>query len=254
MNKLTVDKIIKHSKDAQTVYSKVSDSFRKNFHLRPTENNITIVSTLPYAPMRGLVVAPEDLPKKLSEIKKKLPSLLSQSESKCQEILQEIGFPERKNKSALEENIQALFIRGMINGEEEYQGIRFIASELTLGDRKRFDVVGYKNDTLYIFELKRSRDTKAAPQAKTYSKYVMANIDSFKKVLAFYPNFPVTCFKQVKGIAVMPYAERTRYQTWEEWRKAAERLQPSKKHTLDISDIDIWLFKESLAFTKLLSC
>ena len=252
MNTNTVSTIAEHARAAQKAYENMPDIFRKYFHLRPTSKDITVVSTLPYAPMRGLNVSPEDLPKRLSAIKKKLPVLLSMTDQSCSE-LQALGFSKREKQSALEENIQAMFIRGMLDGEDYYQGIRFVASELTLGDHKRFDVVGFQGDTLYIFELKRNRDTTAAPQVKTYCDYVVNHCDKFKEVLGDYPNLSVPHFKSVKGIAVMCYSENTIYPTWNDWYKAAEKVKRSEKYTPDISGIDIWLFKEALTFIKLSS-
>ncbi|MBO4913910.1 MAG: hypothetical protein J5449_01775 [Oscillospiraceae bacterium] len=250
MDKSTVDKIFKHAKIARDAYADMPESFRKYFHLRPTSDNITIVSTLPYAPMRGLSVSPDDLSERLSAIQKKLPSLLSMSDTSG-DLLRELGFQARRGKRALEEDIQASFIRGMLDNESEYQGIAFVASELTLGDNKRFDVVGFKDDTLYIFELKRARTVTAAPQVKAYCELVMEHRDSFERVLFVYPNRIVPHFNRVKGIAVMSYAENSDLKTWKDWCKAASSLTPSQKCSPDISGIDIWLFQQALAFKKL---
>lgn len=250
MYKSTVDKIAKHARVARDAYADMPESFRKYFHLRPTSDNITIVSTLPYAPMRGLSVSPDTLSEHLSAIQENLASVLSVSDTSGA-CLQELGFRTRQGKRALEENIQASFIRGMLDAESEYQQIAFVASELTLGDNKRFDVVGFKDDTLYIFELKRGRTVTAAPQVKAYCELVMEHRDLFESVLSVYPNHPVPRFNRVKGIAVMSYAENSKLRTWEDWRNAANSLSPSQKCSPDISDIDIWLFQQAFTFKKL---
>jgi len=224
-NRDTVRKIAANARAAKEVWA----GFENNrelcecFHLRPTASGITLVSTLPYAPMRGISVAIADLKPLLSEIVKKTDVLQGIDEDKALNLLEGWGYKSRKSGSFLEENAQALFIQGMILQQNMYntistgmcssvnpgmyEGINFVASELVLADKSsRFDIVGYKDGTLYIFEMKKDRSIPGLAQTAGYAKLINENKQYYLDVLNNYPQCSVHDFDKVAPIAVMQYA------------------------------------------------
>ena len=174
----------------------------------------------------------------------------SDKEKFCRE-LNSFDFP-RRGKDTEEEKIQAAFISGMISRDAEYEGIHFLASELILLDennpkRNRFDVVGYKNHILYIFELKpdgyketkRKRDEGIFDQIIRYRDHFDANSQKFKTLFAAYPRIacPETVEKieTVKYIAVMKEEQLSTH----DWMEEAKNAR-----------VDVWLFRSALAFRK----
>lgn len=241
----TVENIRNNAKQSKTVWenflseSRCGEKFRKYFHLRPTENGVTIVSTLSFSAMRGLAV---DNNTKLKDALKllcsQLDKLVSEDTDNARKILEDIGFKERvSDKTTLEENIQANFIRGLLMNAMEYEGVQFVASELILGDGCRLDVVGIKGETLYIFELKKDRKTKVFEQVKRYATHIRENISEYQSVLSVYPNLSVHKISDIKGVAVMRFAENSPLKKWEDYANA--------------SGVDIWMFKEALSFEKI---
>lgn len=268
MDQKTVNKIMKNAVAAGDILKRFQNEggsierLCKSFHLRPTSKGITLVSMLPEAPMRGVLLpkAEEDAVKLLKKAVEIVPSDRFYSDGVVVEKATELGFEKRNNVNPLEEGIQAQFIREMMAEEEAYQGIHFVASELTIGDNKRFDVVGIKGTTLYLFELKRDRSKAAAPQVKAYCYYVEQYKDTFRDVLSSYPLIDMTkkcvasvpSFESVKGIAVMCYAANSPLKTWKDWKEAALDVKSDAKHITDISDVDIWLYNVgALSFRKL---
>lgn len=247
MDKNTVDKIEKNAREGAKVYQtflkdfKAPMLFRRYFHLRPTSGGTTIVCALPEGAMRGIDCTDvSQLQKKLEDIGNSLPALLADDRATRRNVLDKLGFAQRKNgDSKLEEDVQAKFINGMINGECAYRGIQFVASELNLEDANRFDVVGFKDDTLYIFELKRGRETSALSQVKGYCDHARVNKSEFERVLACYPNLAVPSFSKIQGIAVMALAENSLMKKW------TELLNDT---ALDADDLQIWFFEDALSF------
>lgn len=242
MDQNTVDKIYENAKEAREIYikflakNKQADLFRQCFHLRPTSKGVTIVSTLPEGPMRGIDCCTDDLAGILRELNKQLKKFVANDEQTVKTALTTLGFKQRSNvsKNEREENTQARFIQGMVKGKAAFDGIQFVASEFNLEGKKRFDVVGVKDDTLYIFELKRGRVTSAINQVDKYCEHIKTNIDHYCRVLDVYPNLEVKRFKDIQGIAVMEWAKNSRSSTWSE-------LLNNKK-------IRIWFFERSLSF------
>lgn len=210
INQDTVERIYENAKAAKSIYEglNLDNNFNKCFHLRPTGSGITIVSTLPYAPMRGKSVSKEKLEETLLLLNKDFRRICCEDTDKAFEVLEKLDYKKRTPpKSDLEENIQAEFIKGLLSEQSDYDGVTFITSELVLADESnRFDVVGFKNGILYIFELKKGRTFSALPQVSGYVKFVKENKDIFKRILSVYPNYSVNDFSDVKGIAVMEYA------------------------------------------------
>jgi hypothetical protein len=137
--------------------------FRSFFHLRPTSSeNTTIVSTLPYAPMRGLPkVKINSLIEKLNRLYDLINILKTTSREETEKILIREGFKPR-SPAFREENVQASLIRNIIS--KKYSDMIFIASEFELFDfgenhqTKRPDVLVYKNGVLYDIEIKNARN------------------------------------------------------------------------------------------------
>lgn len=239
----TVAQIQAHAKAAQAIWrefittEKTSILFQTCFHLRPTSAGVTIVSTLPFAPMRGIAVKMTDLREKLDSINKVFKKIVQDDEKEALSVIEEIGFNERNPNSdptkIREEMIQAIFIKGMIKNEPQFRGIQFLASELNLKQGNRFDIVGIKDATLYIFELKAKRETEQIiTQLNRYIQHFEDNQADFIKLLEKYP-IPLTQpIERLQGIAVMPWAASTTLQSGHQ----------------EESNVEIWLYEKSIAF------
>lgn len=239
----SVPKILLNAKFASKIWNEfllsINDAevFKKCFHLRPTANGITIVSTLPYAPMRGKHETQDSTLYVLKNLHEKLPQLIYDTQVDSLNILKEIGFEQRTKSKTLEENMQALLIQGLIKNEPAYNEIQFIASEFNLEHGKRFDVVGVKNMTAYIFELKNERNTRAASQLKGYINHFNTYMRDYESVLRVYPGATVGTINEVKGIVIMPWSANSKT----DWEKYKE------------NDIDIWfsdILDDSLSLIK----
>lgn len=237
-NKRTVENIASNAKTAQEVWKDFAHNEKlcECFHLRPTKSGITLVSTLPYAPMRGIPVKAIELKPLLENIAKRTNVLLGVNAEKSLALLEEWGFKRRKSNAFLEENAQALFIQGMILKQDMYEGIEFVASELVLAKNScRFDVVGYKNDTLYIFELKKGRKTGGLTQTADYAELINENKECYLEVLRNYPHCAVNDYKEFRPIAVMRYASNS-----------VTQLVNSAKE----AGVGIWFYERSIALRK----
>ena len=228
----------------------MKNSLNMYFHLRPTNSGITIVSTIPLFPMRGItgIKSKSDLLKKLNDICDNINKIYSVDEKDVTGILKEIGFKKRgddlkedKKEGDIEEDIQALMIRSMSKDEnlriklEAKNKIQFVASELIFEQGKnRVDVVGFDGVDLYFFELKKGRTTLVG-QVKQYVDYYseLTNLSRLRELLKVYPINPVDRFEKIKGIMVMQYAENSTVN----WSKLA------KDHA-----IDILFFEKSLSY------
>ncbi len=239
----SVPKILRNAEFASKVWNEFlisinnAEVFRKCFHLRPTASGITIVSTLPYAPMRGKNETKDTILNVLKKLHEKLSQLTNDAKEDSLNILKELEFKQRTNTKALEDNLQALLIQGLIKNEPAYYGIQFIASEFNLVHDKRFDVVGVKDTTAYIFELKKERNTHAVSQLKGYINHFNTYIRDYESVLRVYPGATVGTLNEVKGIIVMPWSANSKT----DWEKYKE------------NDIDIWfsdISGDSLLFIK----
>lgn len=185
--------------------------FRASFHLRPTSSlNVTIVSTLPFAPMRGIAnIKIDELENKLSKI---IKILSESSDIKKLEMMKELGFKKRKIISQREEDAQAALIRDLILSPEKYDNLQFIASEFELFEYRkekvnRPDVFAYKDGILYDIELKNKRETFTVTQAEGYVTHIKDNLKIYNDCLNEFPNCKIGEIKDVKGIALVPYAE-----------------------------------------------
>ena len=252
--KETIKKIIQNAQGTCTVLNELNGKLKhqgrlwKYFHLRPTSDGVTIVSHHPLAPMRGTSRTVDELEKTLMDLDGQLNPLAAEypDEEKSYKIFDNFSFHRRDEQEGreLEEDIQAAFISGLVSNGAEYEGIQFLASELILPDedakkQNRFDVVGYKENTLYIFELKRGRVTTIYGQIDCYRTHFESHIQEFKNLLAAYPC--TACseaveIKSVKYVAVMKYAELSQYNWTEKTRNAG---------------VETWFFRPALAFRKI---
>jgi uncharacterized protein YqeY len=168
----------------------------QEYYLRPKgDGKIKIISLLPEKPMRGL-----------------------KNEASTTNIdyrythLDEFEFEERNNPTDTyrEDDVQAAFCRGMIGGEKAFEGFKFVAAEFLLEElNKRIDVLSVKDNTLYIFELKKDRTNAVYEQAKNYREELSDKLDKYLDLLQYYPN--MSGYKDIKNviaIAVMPFSKR----------------------------------------------
>jgi hypothetical protein len=237
-NQETVSKIAENTKAAREVWSEFSGNvkLKECFHLRPTKIGITVVSTLPYAPMRGVSVSTKDLREILIKITEKINVLLGVDTDKALRLLEKWSFKSRTSDSFLEENAQAMFIQGMIMKQVIYEDIEFVASELILADKSsRFDIVGFKDGDIYVFELKKGRTTLGFEQTAQYATLLEQNKSTFLEVLRNYPHCPITDFNKVFGVAVMQYAANSEKQLESAAKKAG---------------VGLWFYERSITLRK----
>lgn len=176
---------------------------KKFLQIRPVEKGVTVYSLEAEHPMRGNTVTKRDV----DEINKAIKT------SK---------FKDRKKAPAnefREDDVQARFSLGMINGEEQFEGIKFVTTEFLLEkSNKRIDVLGVKEDTLYIFELKKTRTTKVFEQMEAYREELSNDYyNIYEEILQHYPNMSNKNIKKIVSIAVMPWSERTKLKNKNMW-------------------------------------
>ncbi len=195
--------------------------FKMLFHLRPTAENITIVSTLDIKPMRGIHCAKTKLVDKLKELHD-----LTMNEKLSADKLTELGFQDKQKKpdEVAEERYQVQMIRDMNSNQslKEYlkvSNLTFIASEFIIHGgkdktpRKRIDIVAYDgNNTLIFFELKTPHNTKDDPKTQVdeyisrYGKNGTYETET-KRLLAEYPINAIKESFEIKGYAVYGYSD-----------------------------------------------
>ncbi len=214
------------------------NELKKYFHLRPTNSGITIVSTLPFAPMRGFIVtSKEALEAKLKEILLKVDKLYSQDEAIVKATMKELGFKSRQTDSnLLEEKCQARMINSMsadkflkekLNTKEN---IQFIASEFIFEQGKhKVDIIGFDGNDLFLFELKKGRTTKVDQVTKYVDYYSTEEKgDILKSILKVYPCNSIQKFNEIRGVMIMEFHPNTPHN----WQKLA------KDNSIDILFFD----------------
>ena len=244
MNQQSAERIIANAAKCQTIYQGFCQNcqqlprFARSFHLRPTGDGVTIVSTLPYAPMRGIAVSCAGLDQALRALDRDLSQLPQAQAGRAAAQLSAHGFHVRANPNdSLEEAAQAAFIRGMIEGEPQYEGIQFLASELNLEEANRLDVVGVKENILYLFELKKGRTTRVFQQVAGYVRHVQHYLPLFQRLLQSYPALcQVPALQAVQGVAVLRQAENTRQAAWTQ--------------SIQDTGVSVWFYRPALAFEK----
>jgi len=220
------------------------EKIRKYFFIRPTNSGITIVTTLPFMPMRGKVVkSGAELKSTLQKIIKSYSKITQTDEVAASDFMKGIGFNQRSIQNSREENYQAIFINSMNDDHNlkiklgSASNINYVASELIFErGNYRVDVVGYNGSDLFFFEFKNVRTTKVN-QVSEYVDYYTKNIKILSDILEHYPMNPVSTFNQIKGVMVMPYAESAYKDPM--WKILASKF-----------NIDIVFFAESLLYHK----
>jgi len=242
-NKDTVSSIAQNAKAARDIWNDFAHDKKlcECFHLRPTASGISVISILHYAPMRGISVQRSELKNVLTDIAGETGVLLGVKVDESLKLMKKWGFKNResKNKNSenfIEENAQAFFIHGMILKQSMYEGINFVASELVLADKSsRFDIVGYKAGTLYIFEMKKDRTLAGLTQTAGYATLINDNKSLFLEVLRNYPHYPVDDFEKVVAVAVMQYAANS-----------VTLLEKKAKE----AGVGLWFYERSIALRK----
>jgi hypothetical protein len=196
--------------------------YRNGFHLRPTSSgDTTIVSTLDYAPMRGMSVSTGNLLSKLKEAS----GVIGMSTRKIKDrqiYMDKIGFPKRTTEDfSREERMQASLIRVLMPRPEETEPVlqgevwfdmQLVASDFALfGQEKPMftDVLAYRAGVLYDIEVI-SRETKGIKQIAEKVSHISAHLSEYADCLYEFPNSPSGTIEEIKevcGIALVPCAD-----------------------------------------------
>lgn len=231
---MVAGKHIENAKWTSEVWDRLDSSDRallkKYFHLRPVSNGVTIVSTLPIAPMRGThSTNAKDLERKLKYIIDGFKKITSVDKDKALKYLShdKLGFKSRQGQRHLEENVQAILINSMERDKnlERSLGceepIQFVASEFIFEKGKnRIDVIGLSGRVLYFFELKKDR-TENVSQLEKYIEYYTKHRNTLAELLFDYPINPAKSFDSIKGVMLMRHAENSIGRKI--WREAKEK-------------------------------
>ena len=222
------------------------------FHLRPTAEGVSIVSNHPRYPMSSAQVDTGEIKEKLLALEAEvLPLLTAEDPShRLGEVIDSFGF--RRSARDLEEagqarqrevHIQSSFISGMIRGGAEYAGVNFLASELSLpesdGYPDCFDVVGYRDGTVYLFATRKGRDMVIYNELARYREKFNANREDYEKLLSAYPRTACrhnVTVHDVRCVAVMKYAAGTDT----DWQGLSTQ-----------NGVDTWFHETALSFRKL---
>ena len=184
-------------------------NFCASFHLRPTSScDISVISTLSYAPMRGIQVSPEELELTLPKLRK-----VANSDQNELAIFKKIGFLSRKSESSREENAQAALIRKLVLQPEEFDGMRFVASEFELFadelPRSRSDILAFRDGVLYDIELKNKRLTETVKQTARYVAYFTACLSKYADCISYFPNSVIGRITDIRGITLVPHSDNS---------------------------------------------
>lgn len=185
----------------------------KFFQLRPKGNKkIELVSFLPHHPMRGIELTINNCEVVLDELINKLTEHKGAPLAENNlTYFENMGFPDRsqKTKTYREDDVQASFCLQQLRGAEAFEGIQFVTTEfLMVLENKRIDVLGIRDSTLYIFELKKDRDNKAYSQVYKYKTELESNMGAYLELLRHFPNVPANAASlNIEAVAVMPWAK-----------------------------------------------
>lgn len=187
------------------------------FQLRPKGNKkIELVSFLPHHPMRGIELTINNSEAILGELISRLTEHKGAPlvENNFKYLEKNIGFParSRKTKTYREDDVQAAFCLQQLRRAEAFEGIQFVTTEFLLVlENKRIDVLGIRDSTLYIFELKKDRDNKAYSQVSRYKTELESNMGVYFELLRHFPNIPANATSlNIETVAVMPWSKRHR--------------------------------------------
>jgi len=244
-------KISEISQMANSVWNSYSSvqqsSLSEFFHLRPTNSGVTVVSTLPFMPMRGInnIKSENSLINLLDSILNIKNDILPKDENLAKKEFMKLGFKERTIKSIKEEDYQAKFIN-IMNCNDGLKKIlntpsliQFVASEFIYEiGKNKIDIVGFDGSDLYLFEFKNIRTTNVE-QLVNYVNYFSLETNQIiiKKILSNYPIYPVKEFRNIKGVMTMPYAKNSF--SYNDWNSIGNK-----------NGIEIIFFDESMNFYK----
>ena len=191
------------------------------FHLHPSAEGILLVVNHPRYPMYRTELTRENLKDRILEVEEKLLPLLSAEEPgpELGTMMAEFGFrrseldrEEVGHSRQREAHVRASFIKDMIHGGAEFRRIQFLGSDVTPDEEEPsvcFDVAGYRDGTVFVFQLLNGRSTDPYDRISRCRAYIDAHRDAVEKLLAAYPR--TACMDNVmvhhfRYVAVMKYA------------------------------------------------
>jgi hypothetical protein len=228
------EKQISIAKTAQTTLSEYREEapdmyakFAKLFHLRPCSKDITIVTTHPCRPMRGITVCGSKLKNALAFIASCIGDDGKTVDWAALEKRYNTGKGFVKGFTNREFPHQANMINHMCDNKElkkllGVQNLYFTASEVIfsrglLGQKKKIDVVGHDDaGKVFFFEMKAPENERDNPieQVQSYLELYGKNggkkgakNEVFEKMMANYPQNPITRINEYIGYGIVGYSE-----------------------------------------------
>lgn len=257
--KESYEKIIANAELAKETVEQVKGDLRNieetrtYFHLRPTTAGVILVSTLPYAPMSGVLCSSDDLAAKIKAVDSKMGEFISNSPDfpKLLKELKDLGFgPCTSAGGPPLGAMQASFITAMNQRQDAYGELIFLASEFVIPKEEgtggyHFDIVAYYDEALYFIELKKDRSqTVFTEMGRSMTDLYEHQQDYLKKLMAVYPltapgteGLEPAKFHRVQALAAMPEAEDITV----DWQTLASE-----------SNIELWFYQPAFAFRKYL--
>jgi hypothetical protein len=215
---MSIEKVISNAKTTTQAFNSFASSnpadaaeFRKFYHLRPTSGGVTIVTTHPDFPLRGITVAKTKLFGAVADILKS--PQISAVETGGKQFHK--GTKNGKNEYPL----QARFINDINGGSLEIReklgckNLYFIGSEIilqegTTSNGKKIDVVAADNlGRVYFVELKSNKNKSDNPYNQVreyldiYGKDGSKNKD-MEDLLENYPNYSLPKITEFIGVVV----------------------------------------------------
>ena len=198
--------------------------FTKWFHLRPVADSVTIVTTHPDRPMRGVSVSKT----KLKEAIEFLDDCIATDGNTIDwKKIEAAGYNVGKGFERGRENAEFPYQAKMINGLQDNrqlietlgaQNLYFTASEVVFrrghdGGQEKIDIVAHDGaGRVFFFEMKAPENDNDKPveqvneYLKLYGKPGMRN-RVFEDIISVYPQNPVTRFDEYIGYAVVGYGD-----------------------------------------------
>lgn len=200
-------KVIENAKFAKRIWDekidkKAKEKFRKCFHLRPTTDYITIVSTHKEKYMNGLKVSKCNLEQGIVKCAEALCN-----EEKLNEVNIKLrngntkSFPTTK-RSNKEYTIQAKFINEIVRQNVELKkafdvvNLHLIGSEIILpGEEDKIDILAYGSTNknkykLFFIEVKEANGDKKEEAFKQVKRYMKTYIEN-ENFIEFINNYPM---------------------------------------------------------------
>lgn len=214
ISKATQDIVIAYKKTSPHIYNR----FSMFFHLRPRANDVTIVSTHPDCPMRGISISISKVATTMAQMADCINTENGTVDwTRIQKLTGEAFVTGHQNQ-------EFFYQMNMINNMESNQRLKallqvdnlyFTASEVIFSrgkeERKRIDIVSHNGmGKVFFFELKAPENIKDDPisQVKGYLKlYGKGGIKNqiFEEIMANYPQNPITNITEYAGYGVVGY-------------------------------------------------